>query len=319
MKLEFKNETNKELNIKEILKNHYHFSSRFITKLKTQNMLYINNTSASINDVLNPNDTLTIDLDFEEESDNIVGTKMDLNILYEDEFLLIVNKPYNMPVHPSMLHFEDSLSNGIKYYYDSIGLKSKIRPVNRLDKDTTGIVIFAKYAFVQDILSTQMKSSDFEKKYLALCVGNFDPNTGEINLPITRKQNSIIERCVNLDSTLQKEQAITKYKTLKIYDCDESLNGFSKLSLVEFTLITGRTHQIRVHSSYLGHPLLGESLYGNYTSLAINLANTINIDRQLLHCHELTFLHPITNKKMHIISPIPNDMQTTIDLLKKHI
>ena len=124
---------------------------------------------------------------------------MYLQIVYEDDAFIVINKPSNIPVHPSMLHYENSLSNGLKYYFDSIFLKKKIRPVNRLDKDTSGIVIFAKNEYVQEALIKQMKSKTFKKEYFAICDGSFssDLYSGTINAPIARKENSIIERCID--------------------------------------------------------------------------------------------------------------------------
>ena len=119
-------------------------------------------------------DKVSFVIDFEENNDNIVPTKMDLNIIYEDDAYIIINKPSNLPVHPSMSHFENSLSNGVRYYFDEIGLKKKIRPVNRLDKDTSGIVIFAKNEYVQECLVRQMKNKCFNKEYLAICEGVFE-------------------------------------------------------------------------------------------------------------------------------------------------
>jgi len=174
---------------------------------------------------------------------------MDLDILYEDDGMLIVNKPPFIPVHPSMEHYEDSLSNGVKYYFNSINLKRKIRPVNRLDKNTSGIVIFAKNEYIQECLVKQMKSGTYEKIYLALVDGIIDKEKQIIDAPIARKEDSIIERCVSS----------TGYTAITII---ELLKSFYDYSLIRCTLKTGRTHQIRVHTSYIGHPILGDDLYG---------------------------------------------------------
>ena len=186
-----------------------------------------------------------------------------------------------------MLHYEHSLSNGVKYYFDSIGLKKKIRPINRLDKDTSGIVIFAKNEYIQECLVSQMKSKDFQKEYIAICDGIFDKKVGTINLPIARKEGSIIERCVSpLGDT-----AITHYKVLTELD---------NISVVECLLETGRTHQIRVHLSNVGHAILGDTLYGTRNDDA---------KRQLLHAYMVRFIHPITKKNVRYISSIPDDIE----------
>ena len=225
-------------------------------------------------------------LDFDEDNNNIVPTKMKLNILYEDDYLLILNKPAGFPIHPSMLHFEDSISNGVKYYFDSIGLHKKIRPVNRLDKDTSGIVIFAKNEYIQECLVRQMKNNIFIKEYIAICEGVLPKNKGIIDEPIARKTDSIIERCVDASG----DKAITHYEVIKT-------NG--ELSVVHLTLETGRTHQIRVHLAHIGNPILGDTLYGKASKL---------INRQALHSYRVTFMHPITHERLELEAPLFEDM-----------
>ena len=284
-------ENEKYNNLKEIKKQEFHISDRLLKKLKNNNQIFINNFPVSINSSFKTNDMISILLDFDETSDNIIPTKMNLNILFEDDAMLIVNKPPYLPVHPSMNHFTDSLSNGIKYYYNSINLNRKIRPVNRLDKDTSGIVIFAKNEYIQESLISQMKSNKFKKKYIALVDGILEKNTGIINAPICRKENSIIERKVSING----QSAVTYFKVLKRYN---------NYSLVEFLLETGRTHQIRVHSSYLGHAILGDTLYGSSSSL---------ISRQALHAYKINFIHPINHKNLEIIADIPDDIKKLIE------
>ena len=276
-------------NLKELLKAHFNISDRLLLKLKKNNKILVNGKVANINSSLSPDDLVEVLLDFEEDNSNIVPVKMDLNILYEDDALLIVNKPAGIPVHPSMEHFTDSLSNGVRYYFDSINLKKKIRPVNRLDRNTSGIVIFAKNEYIQECLIRQMKSGTFEKEYIAICEGKFEREDGVINAPICRKENSIIERCVNENG----DTAITEYKVLKY-------NETSNYSIVKCNLKTGRTHQIRVHMSYIGHPILGDTLYGNSSNL---------IQRQALHSYKVEFIHPISREEVTFIAELPSDMQ----------
>ena len=276
--------------VKQVLKEEFKLSDRLIIKLKKSKQIYLNNIITFVNQKLKIGDIICVNLNFEEISDNIVPVKMDLDILYEDDCMLIVNKPYNMPVHPSMDHYEDSLSNGIKYYFNSIGLKRKIRPVNRLDKNTTGIVIFAKNEFIQETLVKQMKEEIFEKKYIALVDGILDKDYQIIDAPIARKENSIIERCVSSEG----EKAITIINLIKSFD---------NYSLVECILKTGRTHQIRVHTQYIGHPILGDDLYGKQSKL---------INRQALHASVVKFIHPLTKKELEIKSDIPKDIRELI-------
>ena len=189
-----------------------------------------------------------------------------------------------------MDHFEDSLSNGIRFYFDEIGLKRKIRPVNRLDKDTSGIVIFAKNEYVQECLVKQMKKNTFVKEYIAVCSGSFDCKAGTIDAPIARKEDSIIERCVSEAG----DKAVTHYEVLK------NVNNYS---VVKCILETGRTHQIRVHLAHIGHPLLGDTLYGTSSPL---------ISRQALHAYKVKFIHPISLKSIELTAKIPNDIENII-------
>ena len=288
--------TNSDESIKQILKNKFNMSDRFILKLKSSNSIYINDNPVFINYKIKTNDILTIIEDSKEDSSNILSNpNIKLNILYEDEFLLIVDKPSNLPVHPSILHYEDSLSNAVKYHFEKIGLQKKIRPVNRLDKDTSGIVIFAKNGYIQECLVKQMKSNIFKKKYLAVLSGILEKNSGTISAPIGRKDKSIIEREIRNDGDL----AISHFKVL------ERLNN---MTLVEYTLETGRTHQLRVHSKYIGHPIVGDTLYGTESPL---------ISRQALHAYEVSFIHPISKEKMVIHSDLPHDIKSLINNEKK--
>lgn len=290
MDLEYKITNNKYDNIKQVLKEEFHISDRLLKKLKLNHQIFLNYIPVNINySDLKIGNLISIVLDFEEEYDNIVPLKNNLNIIYEDNYLLVVNKPSNMPVHPSCNHFEDSLSNIVKYYFDCIGLKRKIRIVNRLDKDTSGIVIFAKNEYIQEALIQQMKNTTFKKEYLAILNGILEKNSDTISAPIARKENSIIERCVNFETG---DIAITHYDLIKTID--------NKYSLVHFVLETGRTHQIRVHSAYIGHPILGDTLYGSSSNL---------INRQALHAQKVSFIHPITKKSIILEAPLPEDMR----------
>lgn len=284
------NNNDNYVNLHELLKSHFQISDRLLAKLKHEKKLFINGEKVTVKTPLSKGDYVEIDLDFLEDNSNIVPTKMNLDILFEDDSMLIINKPAKVPVHPSMDHFEDSLSNGVRFYFDEIGLKRKIRPVNRLDKDTSGIVIFAKNEYVQECLVRQMKSNQFVKEYIAVCSGVFQKQNGTINAPIARKENSIIERCV----AEAGDRAITHYEVLK------STNDYS---IVKCILETGRTHQIRVHLAYIGHPLLGDTLYGTPSSL---------IHRQALHAYKVKFMHPISLKPIELTAKIPNDIENII-------
>lgn len=281
--------------VRQVLKQEFFISSNLLTNLRKNKLVFVNGNSTYLDFRLQEFDVVTVNFDLiDEECNNIVPVKMNLDILYEDEYLLVINKPAGIPVHPSMLHFEDSLSNGVKYYFDSINLKKKIRPVNRLDRNTSGLVMFAKNAYVHSRLSCLMEKNQFKKEYVAICEGIFAKSSGTINAPIARKANSIIERCVSPDGDV----AITHYNVIKHY----LINGLN-VSLVRILLETGRTHQIRVHMAHIGHPIFGDSLYGNVSNL---------INRQALHSCSIEFQHPITGKHLAITADLPEDIKKLI-------
>lgn len=291
MKLEYiVNNNDSDRIVKDILLSRFQISHRLLVTLKRENSIFLNDSPTFIYHKVNVGDKITVSFSYEEDNSNIVPKKMPLDIVYEDECYIVVNKPAGIPVHPSMSHYEDSLSNGIRYYFDTISLKKKIRPVNRIDKDTSGLVVFAKNEYVQEALIRQMTSKDFKKEYIAIVQGHFKDKKGTINKPISKKENSIIERCVNDNG----EKAITNYEVLKEFD----ING-KEISIVKCTLETGRTHQIRVHMSYIGHPLLGDDLYGGDKSL---------IARQALHSYQVCFIHPITKEVVSYNLPLANDL-----------
>ena len=262
--------------LNDLLKNKFNISSRLLSKLIRNKKILVNGDIFDTRLKCSVEDELFIDFSFEEDNSNIIPTKMDLSIIYEDEWLLVVNKPANIPVHPSMEHFTDSLANGIRFYFDSIGLKKKIRIVNRLDLNTSGLVIVAKCEYIQECLVKEMYDNTFKKSYLALASGIFNKKDDVLTFPIARKHGSIIERCVDFENG---QFSITHYRVIKEIDGN---------SLILCSLKTGRTHQIRVHMSYIGHPLVGDSLYGDCDISDFP-------DGQLLHCYSLRFIHPITN------------------------
>ena len=287
MKLKYEVLDNKYFNVKEILKAYFQISDRLITKLKKSKQIYLNNNPVYVTEKVNLKDIIEINIDFEETSDNIVPTPIDLDIIFEDEALLIINKPAGIPVHPSQNHYTNSLSNGVKYYFNQNKTNKKIRPVNRLDKDTSGIVIFAKNEYIQEYLIKQMKNNTFKKEYIAILEGNLNKTVGTINAPIARKEGSIMEREISITG----ENAISHFELI------ENLQNYS---VVKYTLETGRTHQLRVHSKYIGHPIIGDTLYGNTSSL---------ITRQALHAYKISFIHPLSRDQIILYAPIPKDMQ----------
>ena len=262
--------------INQILKTKLHISSRLLYKLINKKSIYLNDKVCDTRNMANIGDRISVDLSYNEDNSNIVPTKMDLDIIYEDEAMLILNKHSGISTHPSILHYENSLSNGVKYYFEKNGIKKKIRPVNRLDKDTSGLVIFAKNEYIQECLIKQMENNSFKKEYHAIVMGHLEIKKSTIDKPIARKQNSIIERCIDENG----KRAVTHYEVIK---------EFENYSLVNCILETGRTHQIRVHFASIGHPLLGDSLYGEKSNL---------VDGQALTCTKLSFIHPVSKKNV---------------------
>lgn len=220
------------------------------------------------------------------DSDGIVPVSMPLSILYEDEDILVINKPADMPVHPSIGNYTNTLANGVAAYLDAKDEHSPFRCINRLDRDTSGALILAKNAFSAAVLSTQMRNRQIRRTYLAVVEGITPPN-GTISAPISRVDDSVIERHVDF---LRGEPAVTHY---------ERLETKNEHSLLEIHLETGRTHQIRVHMGYIGHPLPADYLYHPEYDC---------FKRQPLHSLQLEFRHPVTDKPMCLLAPVSEDM-----------
>lgn len=218
---------------------------------------------------------------------SIIPVQLPLDILYEDEDILVLNKPADMPVHPSAGNYENTLANGVAWYYKQQGENFVYRCINRLDRDTTGVLVLAKNPLSGALLSAQMKQRQIRRTYLALTDG-IPPEKGTVSAPIARMDDSVITREVNWE---HGETAVTHYERLAVS------NGYS---LVELHLDTGRTHQIRVHMKYIGHPLIGDFLYH---------PDFRQIDRQALHAARLSFLHPIKKEPLVFTAPLPPDMQ----------
>jgi 23S rRNA pseudouridine1911/1915/1917 synthase len=284
-KLEYKAKSKKEL--KAILKNELKISERLLRKLKLNKKIFCNGENASLRDEVKEGDIVTVDLSFDEESESIVAEDIRIEVLYEDTSILIVNKPSNMVVHPTCLHQTGTLANAVKFYLESKGEFLKMRFVNRLDRDTSGIVIFAKNEYIQERLSAQMAEGIFKKEYIGIVEGIVDKEAGTIDLPIKREEGSIMTRKVAEDG----ERAITDFEVIK---------RLKDMTVIKFILKTGRTHQIRVHSKAIGHPILGDDLYGNKSNL---------INRQALHAYKVKFIHPIEQKEIEILTRLPEDMK----------
>ena len=221
------------------------------------------------------------------DSDGIVPVSMPLSILYEDEDILVINKPADMPVHPSIGNYTNTLANGVAAYLDAKDEHSPFRCINRLDRDTSGALILAKNAFSAAVLSTQMRNRQIRRTYLAVVEGITPPN-GTIFAPISRVDDSVIERHVDF---LRGEPAVTHYERLEVKN---------EHSLLEIHLETGRTHQIRVHMASIGHPIIGDPVYG------LKKDRFSDIGGQCLHAAELTLTHPKTGERMTFSAALPD-------------
>ena len=293
MKLKYEiKENNQSQRIHQILTNELSLSTRLLSKLIKNQKIRVNKNICDTRNLANLGDVIEIDFATPENSSNILPTKMKLDIIYEDNWFLVINKPAGIPIHPSRYHYTDSLSNGIKFYFDLFGLAKKIRPVNRLDLGTSGLVIFAKCEYIQECFARQMANKTFQKEYLCFVNGILEQKIGTIDLPIARKKDSIIERCIDNNNG---QHSVTHYEVIK---------EFSNYSLVKCKLETGRTHQIRVHMAVIGHPLLGDTLYGMKSEL---------INRQALHSYRISCVHPISKGSLVFESSLPNDLKEIIN------
>ena len=279
-------------NILSFLK-HHQYSSPIITHLKrTERGILLNNEWGRVRDILHENDILTITLIETTTSDNIVPSPLTLSILYEDDDLMVINKKADTPIHPSQGNYDNTLANAVAYLYQERKEPFVYRCMNRLDKDTTGLLILAKNMYSASLLSTMIKNREVHREYLAIATG-FVPYQGIIDKPIGRVDGSTIEREVNL---ITGDPARTHFKRLAYK------NGYS---LVSLKLETGRTHQIRVHMKSIGHPLPGDFLYNPDYSI---------IQRQALHSYRLSFAHPITKELLVFTAPLPEDMRLLFPL-----
>lgn len=218
---------------------------------------------------------------------DVVPSDVPIDIIYEDEDLIVLNKPAKMVVHPSFAHYDDSLSNALAGYYKRTGQNHVMRAIGRLDMETSGIVVFAKNRHSAAILSNQRDMMSKRKTYLALAKGLFTEKEGVVDAPIGKLPDEKMVRRI-MESG---KRAVTHYKV------EEQLDGYA---LIKLSLETGRTHQIRVHMAHIGHPLLGDTVYGD---------NSMDLlDRAALHAAETILKHPITGEMLHFKAPLPEDM-----------
>ena len=247
------------------------------------------------------NDCIDIEDGFIEETD-IVPVKMDINIVYEDDDLIVVDKPSGLVVHPGSGNYDNTLVNGLMHYTNSLSdINGEERPgiVHRIDKDTSGLLVIAKNNKSHAILSEYFKKHDnIKREYIALICGNFPHDSATIDAPIGRDPKDRKKMTVTADNS---KEAITHLKVIKKY---------KDYTLVSLVLETGRTHQIRVHMNYIGYPIYNDPVYNTKKATEFG---------QFLHSHKMDFIHPITNKEMHFESPLPEEFQSFIDSLDKDL
>lgn len=275
--------------IEPFLKKNHGYSSRTIVKLKHYpEGIRLNGVHARTVDLLKEGDDLCITfLDNDNNLDNYIRCDIPVEICYEDEDVLVYNKPPFMPCHQSIGHPADTLANVFASHCDKLGKMMMYRPLNRLDRDTTGAVVIGKTRFAAASIT-----GGFHKVYRAIVCGVPEPREGRIDLPIRREFPEEMRRIVAEDG----QRAVTNYKVI-------ADNG--EYSLVDFTLETGRTHQIRVHMAHIGYPLVGDPMYGQVSEL---------IDRQALHCAVIAFEHPVSKEPMEVTCPLPEDMAKLCEL-----
>lgn len=261
------------------------YSHRLINSIKKDGSIYINNNRERFNYILKENDEITIDFGIEKYDAEPV--KIDFDVVYEDDDVLLINKPANLITHPTRYHQQDNLANGIYYMFKQNRLICKARFVNRLDMDTSGIVLVAKNKYSHHFIQQQMLEGKVEKIYIAVVKGTFQETKGIIHAPVGKAEEDDIIREVNEEG----KDSITEFEVLKQLD---------NLTLIKIILHTGRTHQIRVHMKYLNHPLLGDALYDEKSDI---------IDRQALHALSIGFIHPRTKQYHKYTAPVADDIK----------
>lgn len=280
--------------IKDYLRDKHNYSSRVFKSIIRNGKVTLNNEDVRFNSPIKKGDRLCVF--FGLEAPDAKGSNLPIDVLYEDEDILIANKAPNMVVHPTKSHQEDTLANAIYYHWEGTGFKGKARFVNRIDMDTTGIVVIAKNKYVHHFIQEQSIKNQIDKEYLFLAQGVPKEKQGIIDAPIKREEEFSIYREVNENG----KECKTQYQVIEEYE---------NASLIKAKLLTGRTHQIRVHFAYINCPLFADELY--------NEQKTNIINRQALHAYKISFIHPRSKEKMEFIAPIPEDFKRAIERIKK--
>ena len=281
------------LTLKEVLLDKLNFSVRSLSKMKRYKTVKVNNQYIKPSDTVKKGDLIEVEII--EDMAEFQPQNLNLDILYDDFDIIMVNKPPFMVVHPTKSHFENTIANGVTDYIIKQKEKVKIRFVNRLDMNTSGLVIVAKNPYAQFVLSSDMKDDKVEKMYIAVVKGIVKEDFGTINEPIYRPTDDSVKRIVHEDG----QPSVTHF---------EVIERLKDATVLKLRLETGRTHQIRVHLNHIGHGIIGDELYGHVDENLIN--------RQALHAYSLKFNQPRTREILEFKAPIPKDMEELIEKLK---
>ena len=281
------------LTLKEVLLDKLNFSVRSLSKMKRYKTVKVNNEYIKPSEKIKKGDLIEVKI--EEDMADFKPQNLDLPILYDDFDIIMVNKPPFMVVHPTKSHYENTIANGVTHYIMEKNEKVKVRFVNRLDMNTSGLVIVAKNPYAQFVLSSDMKEDKVEKMYIAVVKGVVKEDSGTINEPIYRPTDDSVKRIVHKDG----QPSVTHF---------EVVERLKNATVLKLKLETGRTHQIRVHLNHIGHGIIGDELYGHVDEILIN--------RQALHAFSLRFKQPRTREDLEFKAPLPRDMEELIEKLK---
>ena len=281
--------------LRDVFKKKLPVSHALLTRLKVQEKIRVNGQFAHTNYRLQTGDRITVDLNLDETS-HILPQDIPINIIYQDTDIMVINKPAGMAVHPIKEKMKDTLANAVTYYWSQRGESRLFRPINRLDKGTSGLVLVGKSQYAHQAMFKQQKRGQVERRYVAVVEGVMQADQGCIDLPIGYcEPGSPVFRKVDINGKV----AITHFTVIKRYP---------DATLLSLRLETGRTHQIRIHLSHLGHPICGDTIYGQPSPL---------IARQALHAGWTSFLQPRTLTRLQFEIPLPTDMQNLLDQLPK--
>lgn len=282
--------------VRRVLQNELKLSTKMIKHLKYRPLgITVNGVPVTVRHILKLGECLSLAIEDSESSPALTPVDLPLDILYEDDDIVIPAKPADMPTHPSHDHYTDTVANALAFRYEKEGIPFVFRPINRLDRNTSGLLLISRNKRAAGRLTQSMQRGEIKKVYLAVAVGEMNEQEGVIDAPLHRTEESIIVREVCPPTSPDADAACTEYRVLAVE------NGYS---LVWVHPLTGRTHQIRVHFAHAGHPLVGDDLYGTPCPL---------IGRHALHAYQLSFPHPMTEKQMEFSAPLCDDMRELIE------